>query len=370
MLTTQIRVNVAICHQGFAYGDAIGRDIEGMYHLLERFGLQPVVVCDWNSYGNGFRVCTVQSADWNSFDLLIYHHSQYWDAGERLLREVDCPIIFRYHNITPAHFFAPYSPLYAAGCAKGRSMTKRLLETRARHLWIADSTYNKEDLVEAGADPSKIRVVPPFNRVASLLSYANQADYDSQPIEFLFVGRLAPNKGHSHLLKTTRAFLSEIGVNARLRIVGSIDAELSGYHAAVLEEIAALSLQEHIELLPHCSDTDLLKLFRTAHIYLNFSEHEGFCVPVVEAQAVGLPVIGSGITAVRETAGAEQFLAESPVSQEDYSFYAALIDRTVRDAELRSHLVLQGDRNVRTRFAAEPIENAFTGTLYDVLQMS
>jgi glycosyltransferase involved in cell wall biosynthesis len=362
---------VAICHQTVVWGDAIGHDIVAMYRLIQALGGEPVIVCEGHRHLSADLVSArLEEVDLDSLSLLIYHHSQYWGAGERLLTKTQCPILLRYHNITPARFFAPYSPLYTAICAEGRNMTRRLLEKNSHHLWIADSTYNKGDLVEAGADPSHIRVVPPFNRVASLLPCPNHADYDSQLIQLLFVGRLAPNKGHSHLFKAISAFLLEVGTNVRLRIVGAIDPELSAYYADLMNEIAALNLEEHVEFLPHCSDAELLSLFRTAHVYLCFSEHEGFCVPVVEAQAVGLPVVGSGATAVNETAGPDQFIGQAPVSAEDYSFYAALIDRTVRDSALRSQLILQGERNVRTRFVAESIENAFTGALYEVLQTS
>lgn len=362
---------VAICHQGVAWGDAIGHDVVAMYRLIQALGGDPLIGCEWHrGLSPDIVSAQVDEIDLDSLSLLIYHHSQYWSAGEALIRRTSCPVLVRYHNVTPAHFFAPYSPLYAAVCAEGRSMTERLLRMRGRHLWIADSHYNKDDLVATGAQPSAIRVVPPFNRVASLLPLGNHADYDSKVIDFLFVGRLAPNKGHSHLLRTVRAFVSETGTSARLHIVGYIDGELSDYHADLMYQIALLGLQEQVELLPHCSDIELLRLFRTAHIYLCFSEHEGFCVPVVEAQALGLPIVGSRVTAVGETAGPDQFLAEAPRSHEDYSFYAALIDRVIRDERLRSDLILQGERNVRTRFAAESIENEFTEALYDVLKTS
>lgn len=362
---------VAICHQTVVWGDAIGHDIVAMYRLIQALGGEPVIICEGHRHLSADLVSArLEEVDLDSLSLLIYHHSQYWAAGEQLLSNTRCPILLRYHNITPAQYFAPYSALYTAVCAEGRNMTRRLLEKNDRHLWIADSTYNKEDLVEAGADPSRIRVVPPFNRVASLLLCPNHADYDSQLIQLLFVGRLAPNKGHSHLFRATRALLVEIGANVRLRIVGAIDPELSAYYDDLKTEIARLNIDEHVEFVPHCSDAELLNLFRTAHVYLCFSEHEGFCVPVIEAQAVGLPVVGSGVTAVQETAGPDQFIAQAPASAEDYSFYAAFIDRIVRDSALRSRLILQGERNVRTRFVAESIENAFTGALYELLQTS
>jgi glycosyltransferase involved in cell wall biosynthesis len=359
---------VAICHQSLVWGDAIGHDAVGMYRLLKTFGLAPILVCEAAvNLPADVTATSLNELDVNSVCLLIFHHSQYWAGGERLLAAINCPVILRYHNITPAHFFAPYSPLHMAGCSEGREMTKRLLQLKGRPLWIADSAYNKQDLVESGADPDTIRVVPPFNRIQSLTGYSNHADYDSSVVDFLFVGRCAPNKGHSHLLRVMRAFLDQGDKNARLRIVGEIHPSLAAYHANLADQMAGLGLQANVELIPHSPDAELRNLFRAAHIYLCFSEHEGFCVPVIEAQAVGLPVVASGAAAVGETIGTEQFVAEPPASPADYRFYAALCHRVVRDAELRSELVLQGERNARTRFSAESIENAFAGALYEVL---
>lgn len=364
-------LNVAICHQSLLWGDAIGHDAVGMYRLLESFGEDPVMACEADrGLPPDVAVKRIHDLNPESLDLVIFHHSQYWAEGERFLDATTCPILLRYHNITPAHFFAPYNPIYAAVCAEGRRMTKRLLDSDKTTLWTADSAYNKQDLIEAGADPEKIRVAPPFNRLAALITQKNEANYNSDLIDFLFVGRLAPNKGHLHLFKILRSFLDLGGRNARLRLVGEIHPELSTYHAELMKGVESLGLQAHVEFVQHSSDEDLGRLFRTAHIYPCFSEHEGFCVPVVEAQIIGLPVVAAAVAAVGETLGPEQFVAEPPLSPGDYSFYAALCHRLVSDDEVRNELILQGERNARTRFTGEAIENAFTGALYDILHAS
>jgi hypothetical protein len=101
-------VKVAICHQSFAYGDAIGNDMAGMYRLLQRLGMEPVIVCD-HSQKDGFRISAPAATDWKSFEIIVYHHSLYWKLGEELIHHSACPIVFKYHNITPARFFKPYS---------------------------------------------------------------------------------------------------------------------------------------------------------------------------------------------------------------------------------------------------------------------
>jgi glycosyltransferase involved in cell wall biosynthesis len=90
----------------------------------------------------------------------------------------------------------------------------------------------------------------------------------------------------------------------------------------------------------------------------------------VEAQIIGLPVVASAVGAVGETLGPEQFVAEPPVHPADYRFYAALCHRLITDGAVRNQLILQGERNARTRFTSEAIENAFTGALYEILHAS
>ena len=96
----------------------------GMYRLLQRLGMEPVIVCDWNSQKDGFRISAPAATDWKSFEIIIYHHSLYWELGEELIHHSACPIVFKYHNITPARFFKPYSEHYYNLCAQGREQTK------------------------------------------------------------------------------------------------------------------------------------------------------------------------------------------------------------------------------------------------------
>jgi hypothetical protein len=82
-------VKVAICHQGFAGGDAIGNDMSGMYRLLDQLGIEPTIVCEWSSQAGGFCISQPSEAEWDSFELIIYHHSLYWGLGEELIHEAN-----------------------------------------------------------------------------------------------------------------------------------------------------------------------------------------------------------------------------------------------------------------------------------------
>jgi glycosyltransferase involved in cell wall biosynthesis len=362
-------VKVAICHQVFSYGDAIGNDMAGMYRLLQRLGMEPVIVCDWNSQNGGFRISAPAATDWKSFEIIIYHHSLYWELGEELIFHSACPIVFKHHNITPPRFFEPYSEHYYNVCAQGREQTK-VFAADKRHVWLSDSHFSKEELVEAGVDADPIRVVPPFNRVGQLLPLRSKADYSSVAIELLFVGRIAPNKGHLHLLRVACVLMSEFSRPIKARIVGALDPALDDYYDRIVRDINDFGLFGHVEVLPHCGDNELIELYRRSHLYVCLSEHEGFNVPIIEAQAVGLPVLGAGAGATGETAGPGQLFAEVPRSAAADYFYASLIEEVFTDRNLRAQLTLAGEHNVRERFTDEVIENAFISAIYESINHS
>lgn len=359
-------MKIAICHQGFAATDAIGNDMAGMYRLLERMKIEPTIVCDWSSRQNHFRISAPEETNWNAFDLIIYHHSQYWHVGDSVVRATDRPIMFKYHNITPAHYLAPYFAPYADSCARGREQTDFMLAARPQ-TWVSDSSFSRDELIEAGARPENVRVVPPFNRVSELLPLPHRARYDSSPFELLFVGRITPHKGHLHLLRVTSLLRDHFGRDVQLRIVGGSEDALKTYNTELHAQIEQLDLAANVEVIAHCSDDALIGIYQESHAFLCLSEHEGFNVPVIEAQAIGTPVLGASAGATGETAGPNQLFSAVPKSSDDDYFYAALADEIFCNRRLRDQLTLSGERNVRDRFTDEVIENAFVEEVYDAI---
>src|SRR6185295_10862184 len=107
-----------------------------------------------------------------------------------------------------------------------------------------------------------------------------------------------------HLLHMLDSYVRLFSDNVKLRIVGAADEQLRGYTEELLALANRLGVARHVDWLTHISNDELDKLFRRSHVYVNASEHEGFCVPIIEAQAIGLPVVTVDSTAIKETAGA------------------------------------------------------------------
>jgi glycosyltransferase involved in cell wall biosynthesis len=362
------RARIAIAHGTILRRDAIGHDIFGMAAILAECGFAIALIADHVGAGlpDGCTALSVEEAVANpDFVLLIYHHSIFWRNGEALLRAVTAPRLLKYHNVTPSEFFASYSPYYAELCREGRAQTRRLVELfRRADRFTADSPFNAAELAACGA--RDVAVVPPFTTVKVCAS--RRDTMPSPPYRILFVGRLAPNKGHLALLDTVAAYVAAHGPGIRLQIAGSGDSALGGYRDHLEDQIDRLDIRRQVELLGAVDDANLRDLFGKASVYLCLSEHEGFCVPIIEAQAAGLPVVACDTAALGETIGPDQLIVPAPQSRAEFLHVAGLIHAVCTEPLLRQAVIRAGYRNVLNRFTAPRIADRFMAALAPLLE--
>jgi len=364
---------IAICHQTLLNADAIGRDVMAMCDSLSLIGFEPTIFCEYSDVNTSYRSRQpdLEVENINDYEAVIYHHSIYWEKGLALLNAYDGPAVLKYHNITPPHFFAPYSTHYEDLCEQGIALTKRLVGLNGNHFWLADSEFNRADLIALGEQPDLIKVVPPFNKIDAILEKPNAADYYSdEPYYALFIGRLAPNKGHATLLRILHSYRIHVANNLVIRFIGTGDVHLASYRAELETLTQELGLSACVEFVDSVSQDDLLRLLATSHVYICASYHEGFCIPLIEAQASGLPLIVMDSTAARETAGEGQLLAPEPITDADFRFYSLLLREVFTNADLRDTIVRKGYQNVTSRFTQELIENRFIETLEPLIRRS
>ncbi|MGI8895438.1 MAG: glycosyltransferase [Casimicrobiaceae bacterium] len=208
--------------------------------------------------------------------------------------------------------------------------------------------------------------MPPFHQVNAVSTA--QSRTETGAIQGLFVGRYAPNKGHEHLIKVACAARKILPVPLHVRMVGTRDAVLQGYLDWLDALIRELDVSDVVRLDGRLTEADLNVAFEEADVFVCMSEHEGFCVPIVEAQARGLPVVASACAAVVETAGANQAILPIPKIPTDYAWYARACLDAVRHQPFRRALTEAGYRNFYNRFAPDRIDVAFAEALVPVLQ--
>jgi glycosyltransferase involved in cell wall biosynthesis len=131
--------------------------------------------------------------------------------------------------------------------------------------------------------------------------------------DILFVGRLSPNKSQHDLLFLLALYQRHIDPDVRLMLAGGGGS--IGYIARLTDAIRALGLTTNgpggrreegdvdVFFSGPIDEAELATFYRQAQLFLCLSEHEGFCVPLVEAMSFGVPVIAHRAAAVPETCG-------------------------------------------------------------------
>jgi L-malate glycosyltransferase len=256
-----------------------------------------------------------------------------------------------HHNVTPARFFAGHSPEIARIAALGRTELASLKD--AVDLAWADSEFNRLELVEMGfREP---RVLPLFIDFAKYEKPHSRFAYDlfrDERVNILFVGRVAPNKRVEHLIKTTFYYKKFVSPLVRLIVVGKTNTFPKYYESCVRMADEFYLKPDEARFLGHVPDAEMFALYRAADVLLSLSEHEGFCLPLVESMIFDLPVVALGATAVPDTLGGAGILMDRFRPDET----AELVHLVAGDAALRKSLV-DGGRRRLADFKAFPRES-------------
>lgn len=343
--------------------DAIGTDLSHMARILSRSHACGVYA--EHMEGNHLERlddAALQELMADPANLIIYHHSLYWRKAERILRRARAKVVIRYHNITPPSFFRDHSPAMARECRRGREQTDRLRRNPS-YRWMGDSWYNLEDAGVAGRDD--VKVVPPFNSIEQWSRRTPTPTLlrrlmDSRAIHVLFVGRSAPNKGLDFILDIVADYVAGFDDRIILHVVGKRYAMTAGYDEMLTRQVTNLGIEQQIRWAGVVDDDQLLAYFLGCDFYLNCSLHEGFCVPVVEAQSLCLPVLNRQAGARTDTLGPDQLLLG-----EDPAEYSAAIHHLSRpwERDAREFLRQRGRENYRRRFTNQVIEKQFKQAL-------
>jgi glycosyltransferase involved in cell wall biosynthesis len=283
-------------------------------------------------------------------DVLVYQHS-IGTAVADFVGERPEPLVVNYHNITPAEFFEPYEPHFAAYLNTGR---RQLAELAGRTtLAVTPSRYNAVELDDLGyrhvevapilLEPSSMDVEPSA-RVRRRLARRG----DAAGADFLFVGRLSPNKAQHDLICAFAAFRRSFDPHARLHLIGGKSSH--GYVRALRTLVAELGLGDAVSMPDQVSQSELVAYFREADLFVSASVHEGFCVPLVEAMRSGLPVVARGAAAIPETLGDAGVVYPDDPSP-SYAQVAGLWWLVLQDTALRTSLVDAGHRRAAEFFS-------------------
>ncbi len=331
-----------------SYGDAISGEVIALQRCLRDIGHQSEIfsIHTHPKYKGLTNPYQEFSADFKGGVILHYSLGSPLNALYRSLNSAQRILI--HHNLTPAHWFAAVNPRIHRDIEQGRHEFPALCALSDK--LIADSRFNVAEIEAVGCTAEVLELpidtekwsIPSNPGIAQLLK-------NDPALHVLHVGRLAPNKCVEDIIKTFYFLHKHIEPRSKLWLVG-IDIDTEVYSFGLKRLVHELGLNDAVCFAGQRDDSELKALYENASLYLCMSEHEGFCLPVIEAMHFGLPVVAYGSTALPDTVGRAGVLLYAKRHPE----IAELLSKMHKDAELRGRLIAAGKLRVEelslTRF--------------------
>jgi len=340
-----------------APGDAVTNSAFEIRSLLRQHGKSEMFACNVH---HELQDDVLAIADYDTHvppeerPLTIVHVSMGDDRFLPFVSSLPGQLIVSYHNITPPKYFAPWDAETTRLLDSGRASLEALRDRTA--LALADSSFNAADLHDAGY--RLVRVAGLILGVERLLDI-EPATLDARfagPV-VLSVGQLYPHKRADLILASFRELVTHHLPGAHLVLAGS--ARLPAYAEAVNRYAHRLGIAQKVTVTGHIADEELVAWYRRADLFVVASEHEGFCVPMIEAMQFDIPIVARANGAVPETLGGAGVLVPGDTGPRTL---AAVIAEVLGDQAASDALRARG-RNRRSVFTAEACRRRFLEAL-------
>lgn len=330
------------------YGDAISNEAITLKRIFREMGIESDIyaihahekvkeqVLFWNETREIATTADGKRA-------VILHYSIASPLNNAFKKLTGIKKICLYHNLTPTKWFLAYNDRVVKDLETGREELPHLI--KSSDLLLADSDYNKSELIGFGADDVRVVNLPLDSEKwaiaansgigASLKAHGGK--------NLLHVGRLAPNKCVEDIIKAFYFYHHKIEKKSKLWLIG-IDIDTEIYSFELRRLVTELRLDGDVHFVGAVADCELKAFYQNSDVYLCMSEHEGFCVPLVEAMSFGLPVIAFDACAVKDTLGDGGLL----LARKSPAEVAELINIVLTDKELRQELISRGQHQAQT----------------------
>jgi glycosyltransferase involved in cell wall biosynthesis len=334
------------------YGDAIGHEVLGIQRVLRAAGYESEIFVD-----TADRRLEHLTTDYHEMvgaiapDDILIHHFSIGSRASRTAYAMPGRMALVYHNITPPEYFVGVHKELVKLCFHGRRELTGYV--RRSDLALGDSEYNRQELEALGFSATGVLpVVPDFAHLDVPPNTTATAPFDDGWTNILFVGRVIPNKKFEDVIRTFHVYRTRHDHRSRLLLVGSYSG-FERYFAMLQGLIARLGTPD-VYFLGHVTNEDLTAIYDVADLFLCASEHEGFCVPIVESFYKGVPVVAYAATAVPATMDRGGVLYET----KDPFHIARIVQAVLDDEQVAAAVVASQDA------ALERLRHKdFTGTL-------
>jgi L-malate glycosyltransferase len=339
-------------------GDAIGDSARRVRDLLRAIGHRSEIYALTIDDDMRDEVRSFTDARARNGEVTIFHYALPSPMTEAFAA-LPSGRVLQYHNVTPPSYFAPYDPALFRLATLGRAELGTL--AGRVDLALGDSEYNRQELESLGF--GRTGVFPIAVDTARITRRSERPALermlDDELVNFLFVGRMAPNKKIEDVIKLAEVYKRYVDAYYRFIFVGRFDV-VPRYYAMIRALMAEYRLlDDRFVFTGPVPDEELAVYYRHAAVYISMSEHEGFCVPLVEAMAADVPVLAYAAAAVPDTLGG----AGVQFAPKDLEVAAELLGRLAFDDRLRAD-VIAGQRRRLADFGDGRITRDLTALLH------
>lgn len=325
-----------------AYGDGVSNCVFSISEILNELNYSNIIIAYFVDKRiknkDVVRKAVYEPIAVDEDDILIYHFSS-GSPSNYIVENMPCKKILVYQNVTTPDFFRGVNDELFKACLWG---TYDASKTVGKYLkGIVMSEFSRSNLLEMGWRKEDISIIPLIKthdkeaEANSILVNRYSDDY----VNILFTGRIVPNKKIEDVIKLFSYYQRNMNHKSRLFLVGWI--QCSNYYDALTEYVETLNAQNVI-FTDHVTNEDLEAYYAVSDVFLCMSEHEGFCIPLLEAMKREIPIIAYSAAAVPDTLAEAGILVDTKEEEK----IAAIINRLISDLKYREKIIQLQNRRV------------------------
>lgn len=350
---------IQVAH-ALTYADAASNQVIAMDKMFKRLGYESKVYAEKIDNRLNYAIQNYSELIPSPDIIYIYHFSTGTSFIEKVLN-YPYPIVIYYHNITPANFFWANAWGSYFSSIKGRKQL-RLLREKTLFAWAA-SKYSRNELEQVGF---KNTAVLPIIIDLEIYKHTEMNEriinsYQDNYINMLCVGRVTYHKKQEHAIRVLYYYKKFINLNARLFIVGGAKKQ---YQLQLKKLAEYLKIDRDVIFTGKISFSDLCTYYKCADLALSFSEHEGFCVPLIESMIFEKPIFAMSRAAVPDTMGQSGVLFDDV----NPAVVAEMIHHVVTNKELLDSVIAAQSMQLKG-FALKVIAHQLEKNISEIIEL-
>jgi len=323
---------------GYISGDAISNEATLFREVFRSWGYDSEIFCEERCVNKPDRKhvpdVDTYAAKAKPDDVVLLHLSIGSKAND-VFKRLPCRKAILYHNVTPPRYFELVNKQIAGNLARGLKQVAEL--AGIAEVNMADSRFNASELENLGyKDVKVLPLVLDFSMLTDDVDRHLVKKLNNGHKNILFVGRCTPNKKIEDLLQAFAFYQKTIEPNSRLIHVGS-HAGSERYYNLLTTIVKDLGIRDHVMFMGSVTQPELNACYTAADAFLCMSEHEGFCIPLIESMLHNIPILAHASAAIPETMDGSGIL----ISERKFDLAAELLNQLITNQPLREAVLKQ-----------------------------